>query len=400
MNQIIIFIVNDFLKDYFNPLLLQIDYSILKAEVATPGFFLYVCVFSFAFGISQLLIPQSIHFANRFQLVDHPDSRKTHLKSTPILGGLSIFFGVIFAFGTTILFLNNQLEIDLNYKLIFGLFSAISLMVFCGLKDDILQLSPIEKVFFQIITAFFVIVSCEVRIDNFGGLFGIYELSAFYSYIFSVFVFVILVNAFNLIDGIDGLSASISLISTLSFGTFFFFNDLVVQALVMLCYSGALTSFLIFNFKKKLFLGDNGSMSLGVVVAYGVFSVITLTNDVSFVNETSFFTKNSIIVVLALISFPLLDTIRVFFVRMFKGQSPFKPDRNHLHHHLTRLNFSHFKSTLFIVTYTILITLIAVYLSSLDITKHFFIMLFFSCIIYLVSIISKFKSINSNTPIS
>ena len=196
------------------------------------------------------------------------------------------------------------------------------------------------------------------------------------------------------------LLASISLISTLSFGTFFFFNDLVVQALVMLCYSGALTSFLIFNFKKKLFLGDNGSMSLGVVVAYGVFSVITLTNDVSFINETSFFTKNSIIVVLALISFPLLDTIRVFFVRMFKGQSPFKPDRNHLHHHLTRLNFSHFKSTLFIVTYTILITLMAVYLSSLDITKHFFIMLFFSCIIYLVSIISKSKSINSNTPIS
>ena len=400
MNQIIIFIVNDFLKDYFNPLLLQIDYSILKAEVATPGFFLYVCVFSLAFGISQLLIPQSIRFANRFQLVDHPDSRKTHLKSTPILGGVSIFLAVIFAFGTTILFLYNQLEIDLNYKLIFGLFSAVSLMVLCGLKDDILQLKPIEKVFFQIITAFFVIVSCEVRIDNFGGLFGIYELSIFYSYIFSVFVFVILVNAFNLIDGIDGLSASISLISTLSFGTFFFFNDLVVQALVMLCYSGALTSFLIFNFKKKLFLGDNGSMSLGVVVAFGVFSVITLTNDVSFINETSFFTKNSIIVVLALISFPLLDTIRVFFVRMFKGQSPFKPDRNHLHHHLTRLNFSHFKSTLFIVTYTILITLMAVYLSSLDITKHFFIMLFFSCIIYLVSIISKSKSINSNTPIS
>ena len=398
MNQIIIFIVNGLLKDYFNPLALLIDYSVLKPEMSSSSLFLYIFVFSLAFGVSQIIIPQSIRFANRFQLVDHPNSRKTHLKSTPILGGVSIFFGVVFTFGMTILSLYNQLELNLNYKLIFGLFSAISLMVFFGLKDDISQAQPIEKVIFQIITAFFVIVSCEVRIDNFGGLFGIYELSTFYSYIFSVFVFVILVNAFNLIDGIDGLSASIGLISTLSFGTFFFFNDLVVQALVMLCYSGALTSFLIFNFKKKLFLGDNGSMSLGVVVAFGVFSVITLTNDVSFVNETSLFTKNSIIVILALISFPLLDTIRVFFVRMFKGQSPFQPDRNHLHHHLTRLNFSHFTSTLFIVTYTILITLIAVYLSALDITKHFFIMLFFSSIIYLISI--KPKSINSNTTIS
>ena len=398
MSQIIIFIVNGLLKDYFNPLALLIDYSVLKPEMSSSSLFLYIFVFSLAFGVSQIIIPQSIRFANRFQLVDHPNSRKTHLKSTPILGGVSIFFGVVFTFGMTILSLYNQLELNLNYKLIFGLFSAISLMVFFGLKDDISQAQPIEKVIFQIITAFFVIVSCEVRIDNFGGLFGIYELSTFYSYIFSVFVFVILVNAFNLIDGIDGLSASIGLISTLSFGTFFFFNDLVVQALVMLCYSGALTSFLIFNFKKKLFLGDNGSMSLGVVVAFGVFSVITLTNDVSFVNETSLFTKNSIIVILALISFPLLDTIRVFFVRMFKGQSPFQPDRNHLHHHLTRLNFSHFTSTLFIVTYTILITLIAVYLSALDITKHFFIMLFFSSIIYLISI--KPKSINSNTTIS
>ena len=138
-------------------------------------------------------------------------------------------------------------------------------------------------------------------------------------------------------------------------------------------------------------------MSLGVVVAFGVFSVITLTNDISFVNETGFLTKNSSIIILALMSFPLLDTIRVFFVRLLKGKSPFKADRNHLHHHLTRLNFSHLECTLLIVTYTISITLIAVYFSSLDITKHFFIMLFFSSIIYLVSIISKIKTYNPNT---
>jgi hypothetical protein len=140
MSQIIIFIVRSLLKDYFNPLLSLIDYSIFKLETTTPSLFLYVFVISLAFVVSQLLIPQSIRFANRFQLVDHPNFRKTHLKSTPILGGVSIFFVVVFSFGTTMLFLYNQLEIDLNFKLIFGLFSAVALMVFFGLKDDILYL--------------------------------------------------------------------------------------------------------------------------------------------------------------------------------------------------------------------------------------------------------------------
>ena len=189
MSQIIIFIVRSLLKDYFNPLLSLIDYSIFKLETTTPSLFLYVFVISLAFVVSQLLIPQSIRFANRFQLVDHPNFRKTHLKSTPILGGVSIFFVVVFSFVTTMLFLYNQLEIDLNFKLIFGLFSAVALMVFFGLKDDILQAKPTEKVLFQIIIAFFIIVSCEVRISNFGGLFEIYELTTFYSYLFSIFVF-------------------------------------------------------------------------------------------------------------------------------------------------------------------------------------------------------------------
>ena len=140
MSQIIIFIVRSLLKDYFNPLLSLIDYSIFKLETTTPSLFLYVFVISLAFVVSQLLIPQSIRFANRFQLVDHPNFRKTHLKSTPILGGVSIFFVVVFSFVTTMLFLYNQLEIDLNFKLIFGLFSAVALMVFFGLKDDILYL--------------------------------------------------------------------------------------------------------------------------------------------------------------------------------------------------------------------------------------------------------------------
>ena len=371
---------------FLNPLLLK------PISEISLGFYLCIFVFILAFFTAQWLIPQAIRFAHRFQLVDHPNLRKTHIKSTPILGGLSIFISAVFALALTSLFLYNSLTVDLNFKIVFGLFSAVSLMVFFGLKDDIFDVSPYEKLLFQIITALFVIISCEVRIDNFDGLFGIYELPTTFSYVFSVFVFVTVVNAFNLIDGIDGLSASVGLISTLCFGLFFLLNDLVIQAVIMFCYSGALASFLIFNFKKRLFLGDNGSMSLGVVISFGIFSVITITNGANLVGQTGFFINNASVIILALISFPLLDTIRVFCVRLMQGKSPFIPDRNHLHHHLTSLKLSHIESTLLIVAYTLIITGTAIALNSWDITKHFFVMLFLSSFIYLICGVSKRKS--------
>ena len=363
---------------------------LLSSTSIKPTLHLFFVVFGLSFFTAQWLIPQAIQFAHRFQLVDHPDQRKQHIKSTPILGGVSIFVSVVFALSLTgLLLYSSSPNVDLDFKVVFGLFSAVSLMVFFGLKDDIFEVSPFEKVIFQIITALFVIISCEIRIDNFDGLFGIYALPAILSYVFSVFVFVIVINAFNLIDGIDGLSASVGLISTLCFGVFFFLNNQVIQSLIMFCYSGALVSFLIFNFKKRLFLGDNGSMSLGVVIAFGVFSVISTPNGANLVGGTGYFLNNASVIVLALISFPLLDTIRIFCVRLMQGKSPFMPDRNHLHHHLTYLKFSHFESTLLIVVYTIIITGIALALNSWDITNHFFVMLFLSSFVYLISWISK-----------
>ena len=369
--------------------------TFLKPTNLNSVSYLVILVFGVTFFIAQWLIPQAIRFAHRFQLVDRPNLRKAHITPTPVLGGLGIFTSVVFAFSLTYILLYH-LNIDLDFKIVFGLFSAVSLMVFFGINDDIFEVSPVEKLIFQIITAFFVIISCEIRIHNFEGLFGIYELPTLFSYVFSVFVFVIVVNAFNLIDGIDGLAASVGLISALCFGIFFYLNNLLIQSLIMFCYSGALTSFLIFNFKKRIFLGDNGSMSLGLVIAFGVFSVITANHNSSLIGETGYFINNASVIVLALISFPLLDTIRIFCIRLMKGKSPFTPDRNHLHHHLVDLNFSHFESTLLIVVYTITMTGIALTLRFWDITIHFFGMLFLSSSIYLIKRVSKYSLSRKN----
>lgn len=369
---------------------LLFSHPIVLKQLGLPSsIYLTILIFGVTFFTALWIIPQMIRFAYRFALVDRPNSRKHHIKSTPVLGGLSIFFSVFFAFTFVGLFLKNAPILNLDFKIIFGLFGAVSLMVFFGLKDDIFGASPFEKIVFQILAALLIIICCEIRIQTFDGLFGINELPTFFSYVFSVFVFVIVVNAFNLIDGIDGLSASIGLVSTLSFGVFFFLGDLVIHSLIMFCYSGALLSFLLFNFKKKMFLGDNGSMSLGVIVAFGVFSLITASHDAKLLAETNYFIENASIVALALISFPLLDTLRIFCVRLMKGKSPFIADRNHLHHHLIELNFSHFNSTLSIVSYTIIVTGIALALRSWDITIHFFGMLFLSSLIYLITWLPK-----------
>ena len=167
-------------------------------SLSNSGILLFILVFGTAYITANWMMPQAIRFAHRFQLVDHPDFRKKHLKSTPILGGVSIFISVIFALILSSLFMYSYPSIQLDFKIVFGLCSAVSLMVFFGLKDDILAVGPLEKIVFQVITALFVIVSCGVRIDNFEGLFDVYELPVFMSYIFSIFVFVIVVNAFNL----------------------------------------------------------------------------------------------------------------------------------------------------------------------------------------------------------
>lgn len=366
------------------------DLSSLDSTSNTGILFGFI-VFCTSFITANWLMPQAIRFAHRFQLVDHPDFRKKHTNSTPILGGVSIFISVIFALILSSLYLYNYPNIELDFKIVFGLCSAVSLMVFFGLKDDILAVSPLEKIVFQVITALFVIVSCGVRIDNFAGLFNIYELPIFLSYVFSVFVFVIVVNAFNLIDGIDGLSASIGLLCTIFFGVFFYLNELVSQSIFMFCYAGALSAFLIYNFKKQLFLGDNGSMGLGVVIAFGVFSIISISNGANLVEGSGYFFNNISVIVLALISYPLLDMIRVFCVRLINGNNPFSPDRNHLHHHLINLKFNHFESTSIVVLYTISITVIAFALNSYNITSHFFIMLLLSSFIYIISWISNKK---------
>ena len=216
-----------------------------------------------------------------------------------------------------------------------------------------------EKFFLQVFAAI-VLLQGGVYIDSFHGVFGVYNIPIWASYIISVFVFIVIVNAFNLIDGIDGLSALLSIKFFVLIGALITItsNDmyLVIPSVI-----GAITGFLFFNFNpaKKVFLGDTGALLLGSIIAFFVFYILD--------NDTYVITDDLIsrpLMIILLIIYPLTDTLRASIIRMYKGRSPFVADRVHLHHRLIDKGMSHWGASLSILIMSISIIFLGFVFSS------------------------------------
>ena len=149
---------------------------------------------------------------------------------------------------------------------------------------------------------------------------------------------IVVINSFNLIDGIDGLASSLGILTMLVFGTYFFAIDQQAYALLAFALAGSLVAFLIFNHHPaKIFMGDSGSLMIGLVNSILVIKFINTAGSpaVSIPIGSAAAIGFSILIV------PLLDTLRVFGIRILKGRSPFTPDRNHVHHLLLDRGLNH-----------------------------------------------------------
>ncbi|MDD7886230.1 MraY family glycosyltransferase [Flavivirga sp. 57AJ16] len=356
---------------------------------------MFVCFFV-SMIVTYFQMPYIINYAKKFKLLDKPTFRKSHDFGIPYLGGVCIFFTVVFIM--LLLSIMNVFSIPaFDFKLAFGLFLTLLVLIVLGLVDDFYGVNPLKKLTIQILLSTYLIVIFDIRIFNMNGLLGIYYLNYYVSFILSLFLMILLINSFNLIDGIDGLSASISSLSNFLIGYYFFKNGLLFNATIMLSFSGASIAFLFYNMNskltKKIFLGDNGSMSLGLISAYGIIQATNQPHLISDLVDENLF-KNIQVIIITIVSYPLLDTLRVFVVRVMKGGSPFRADKNHIHHHLLKLHLTHKKSTLIIITYTILLFLLAFKLRFLDINTHFFVVFSISLMIYIIPFISKFYKKN------
>jgi len=310
-----------------------------------------------AFFVTVFSIPYVIHLAYLKKLLDDPNQRTIHVSSIPRLGGLSIFAGFASAF--TIYSPPNAV--------LMKVFAGTIILFFIGLKDDILAVSAFKKFFIQVLATGIVMFLGDVRITGFHGIFNIYELPEGISYMFTFIVIIGLTNAFNLIDGIDGLAGSIALVVNLILAYVFIFlmpSDYCAHGIAALSLAGAVAGFLRYNvYKAKIFMGDTGSLVCGFVTICLV--IIMVEGKDQFGN---YLIANGPVLGMSLLIIPIVDTLRVFVIRILNGKSPFDPDKNHLHHSLLALGLSQFKVLLILVFINISFVALVMNFSHLSIT--------------------------------
>ncbi|MDR2449525.1 MAG: undecaprenyl/decaprenyl-phosphate alpha-N-acetylglucosaminyl 1-phosphate transferase [Prevotellaceae bacterium] len=281
-----------------------------------------------ALVLAFLLTPLFVKFLIRIQILDKGGRRKIHKGKIPSMGGLIIFVSFLFSI---LLWQPNMLFDDNRFLL-----AAIILMAVTGIRDDIVPLPPFFKLLVQVVTASIaVVVLTNVRLASFYGLFGIHELPTWLSYMLSLLFILFVTNAFNLIDGIDGLAGTISFACLLFLSLWFYCTGDIESAIFLICFVGAILGFLYYNWQPaSLFMGDTGSLVLGFIIA--VFTLKFISFNGTLPMDSSYKFHAVLSAGTAIILLPVFDTTRVFLLRLFKKQSPFLPDKQHLHHAVIR----------------------------------------------------------------
>lgn len=332
---------------------------------------LFLATILTSFTLTYLTIPSIVNVSNAKKLFDVPNGRKLNKVVVPTLGGIAIFIGLSIS---SILFLQKDSGQELRYLL-----AAVIMMFFLGIKDDILVMSAKKKLIVQLIAALILVLLGNFRVTHAYGMFSASVFNDWFSIPVSVLIILFLINAINLIDGIDGLAAGLSLMVSLVLGTWFFLSGHVNYAILCLALSGSLIAFLRYNLyggKNKIFMGDTGSLTLGVFLA-----VISISfNEMNFTAAAPYHFSQAPLLALSLMIVPVTDTLRVFAIRIKNKRSPFSPDMNHFHHLLIKLGLTHIQATCFMLAYTASFTMLALLFShfELELTTGFVLLLVLS----------------------
>jgi UDP-GlcNAc:undecaprenyl-phosphate GlcNAc-1-phosphate transferase len=334
-------------------------------------------------------IPMVVRVSKAKKLFDIPDERKVNKRVIPNLGGVSLFIGISIA---TLLCLGK-----LHFPEFRPILVGMIILFFIGIKDDILIISARKKFTAQIICSLIVIILGNIRFTNLHGILGINEIDYGTSLFISTIAIAGIINAVNLIDGIDGLASSLGILISLVFGLLFLSADNLTFAIFSFAVAGSLFMFFFFNVYgkiNKIFMGDTGSLILGLVVAVFVikYNELTLTAGEQVM-------KLSPALTMAIISVPMFDMIRVFFIRIRQRKSPFFPDMNHIHHKFLKLGYSHLKTTLILTASNLF--LIGFALLTLGFNNHLQMVLLISVAVassYIPDIIFKYRHLTSAYP--
>lgn len=266
------------------------------------------------FGIQKLFI-----FYKKFDDFNHRSSHNTLATRT---GGIGLFSSLLII---SLFYYSKNIEI-FDYSL----FVPLGVMFIVGVYDDFYNADFKLKFLLQIIVAK-ILIDQGFVISNYHGLFGLYEVPRVIAQLSTIFVFLVIVNAINFIDGIDGLALT-EVIKSIALVEFFSLKATPIAPMSLILVASMLPLYY-FNFKKKkkIFLGDGGSLLLGTVMA--VYAFYVLGSGFNFKPELI---MNKTLFSVLMLFYPLVDLLRVFFIRISNKRSPFQPDQNHLHHILLK----------------------------------------------------------------
>lgn len=262
------------------------------------------------------ILPKIANIAKRIGLLDQPNARKIHTTPQPLVGGIGMVISVTF---TSLVFI--------PLSGLRGYFIGLAILLFIGFLDDFRELGHQQKFLAQIVATVAMIQFSNVALFNFGDLLGLGEIvvpgGSIAVWGITIFCVVGVINAVNLIDGLDGLAGGLSFIAFIFFAVHSSFAGNHNLMLLNLALAGAVLGFLKFNWHPSvLFMGDAGSLCLGFSLA---FMALALTQGSSGADISP-------VVALLILAVPITDTIIIMFKRIIQGNSPFKPDKYHLHH--------------------------------------------------------------------
>ncbi len=305
-----------------------------------------ICLGIAALVLALVFVPLAMKLAYKIGAVDKPNARKVHTKIMPRMGGLGIYLAYI------IVVLATQ---KMNMQLA-GLLLGSTILVVLGIFDDMKDLNAKFKLLIQILAAV-IVMAFGVRIEFMTNVFG---GGAIYLDILSLPITLLwivgITNAINLIDGLDGLAGGIATIAALSMAVVGWIYGQYLMASMAIILAGATMGFLRYNFHPaKVFMGDTGSLFLGFNLS--VLAIMGVAKSVTFI---------SLAAPVLVLGVPIFDTFFAILRRKMNHKPIFAADKDHLHHRLLGMGFSHRKTVLIIYAISFFLALSAILITYLS----------------------------------
>lgn len=332
--------------------------------------------FIFFFSLASLFFMREV--AKTLNLVDTPSQRKQHTGAIPLVGGISICITL-----AHFIYTNPDIIEHSSTFLI-----SIVILTFVGALDDKFDINFSIRLVIQATLSICVMISTGIELNTLGNILGLGEIKLGpFGYIITVIAVIGVVNAFNMVDGIDGLLGGLSIVTFTSLAILLFISGQYDLAYFCIVIVTSIVPYILLNLgllkrRRKVFMGDAGSMLIGFTVIW--LLLLSSQNGVS--------PPLRPVTALWLVALPLMDMSSVIIRRILKGSSPFKPDREHLHHIFQELGFSSNK-TLFIICFiSMLFAVFGIYGELMNVSESLMLYSFLICfILYTFTISNAFR---------